>query len=87
MILRGDRLIEGKGSIEEYLTSADSDSIEQQLSWSPDFIGVSDSGDLAYTYGRYTYTRIFKADTTSANGYFHTVWKRQTDGSWKYVWD
>jgi len=21
------------------------------------------------------------------NGVFHTVWKKQKDGSWKYVWD
>ena len=58
------------------------------LVWEPDFIDVSVAGDLAYTYGKFTYTSITESgDTLTSKGIFHTVWKRQEDGSWKYVWD
>lgn len=58
------------------------------VKWSPDFIDVSPDGNMAYTYGKY---RWQSKDSTGKlleyNGVFHTVWKRQADGSWKYVWD
>jgi ketosteroid isomerase-like protein len=58
------------------------------VNWSPDFAAVSDDGTLGYTYGKYTW----KAPGDSGKiieykGVFHTVWKRQSDGGWKYVWD
>jgi ketosteroid isomerase-like protein len=61
---------------------------EVSLRWSPDFVDASLSGDLGYTYGKYT----FSAKDTSGKiiedkGYFHTVWKKQPDGKWKFVWD
>ena len=61
---------------------------DEKLIWKPDFVDVSASGDLAYTYGAYTYS--YK-DSTGAiveqGGIFHTVWKRQADGGWRFVWD
>lgn len=59
------------------------------LSWSPDFVDVSSSGDLGYTYGGFTYSVLDSLgnEISSSEGIFHTVWKRQPDGSWKYVWD
>jgi ketosteroid isomerase-like protein len=58
------------------------------LEWEPDFVDVSSSGDLGYTYGHYTATSIdslgIKQEST---GVFHTVWRRQDDGKWKFVWD
>ena len=58
------------------------------LEWSPDFIDVSPDGSLGYTYGRFTYSRTGEdGESKSSTGIFHTVWKRQPDGSWKYVWD
>lgn len=58
------------------------------VTWTPDFIDVSESGDMAYTYGKYTW-KIKETDGTFVEykGVFHTVWKRQKDNSWKYVWD
>ena len=60
-----------------------------KLSWSPDFIDVSSAGDLGYTYGGYTVSIIDSTgnEVNTSSGIFHTVWKRQKDGSWKYVWD
>lgn len=56
--------------------------------WEPDYIGVSDDGTMAYTYGKYEWTFT---DSTGKkenyNGIFHTVWKKMADGSWKFVWD
>lgn len=58
------------------------------LTWKPDFIDVSKSGDLAYTYGGYVFTTIDSTGTKKeSTGTFHTVWKRQPDGAWKFVWD
>jgi ketosteroid isomerase-like protein len=61
---------------------------EVSLKWSPDFVDVAASGDLGYTYGKFTFSAT---DTTGTKiedkGYFHTVWKKQADGNWKYVWD
>jgi ketosteroid isomerase-like protein len=60
-----------------------------QLKWSPDFTDASESGDMGYTYGKYTWQ--LKDDQgkiiQEANGIFHSVWKKQKDGSWKFVWD
>lgn len=59
-----------------------------QLTWSPLFTEVSDDGTLGYNYGRYE-TRGKGPDGTEfvRGGFFLTIWKRQPDGSWKYVMD
>lgn len=87
VIRRGNEtLIKGKKEIEEnYGNPRYKDVV---LEWEADFVDVAASGDLGYTYGHYT----FEAKDSTGNpikttGTFHTVWKRQSDGSWKYVWD
>ena len=81
-----DKLIQGKKAIFEYYSSDKFDHVE--LSWTPDFIDVSDDGTMAYTYGKYVWKEQMGVDTYQINeGVFHTVWKKQNDGSWKYVWD
>lgn len=88
VLLRNDKLVAGKAAIKAYFERKDADYKNIQLSWKPDHIEVSSSGDLGYTYGRYTYTHTDAAGVvTNAEGIFHTVWKRQPDGSWLYVWD
>jgi ketosteroid isomerase-like protein len=52
------------------------------------FVDVAASGDLAYTYGQYTISsKDENGKEITKSGVFHTVWKQQSDGSWKYVWD
>lgn len=87
VILReNDTLIKGKDNIRHYykkknLTNASVD-------WTPDYIEVSECGTLGYTYGRYTWKmRKESGETIEYQGVFHTVWKKQADKSWKYVWD
>jgi hypothetical protein len=58
------------------------------VNWTPDFIEVSDCGTLGYTYGKYVW-KIKNANDNAVEykGIFHTVWKKQNDNTWKYVWD
>lgn len=58
------------------------------LQWKPEFADVSASGDLGYTWGKYVST------SKDADGNFHksygkylSVWKKQTDGRWRWVLD
>jgi len=84
VLMRSDSLIIGKNNIEKFYENQ----MSKGLSWSPDFIDVSDSGDLGYTYGHYTFTYADSLGSKNeATGVFHTVWKRQSDGSWRFVWD
>lgn len=56
--------------------------------WTPDFIDVSLDGTMAYTYGKYRWIMTDKSGKQQEySGVFHTVWKKQADGTWKYVWD
>jgi hypothetical protein len=60
----------------------------QILVWAPIKVDVSADGTLGYTWGRYDFTLEkgnAKAETTT--GIYLTIWKRQTDGSWKFVYD
>ncbi|MGO4389637.1 DUF4440 domain-containing protein [Microvirga sp. 2YAF29] len=53
------------------------------LSWEPLKAEIAQSGDLGYTFGRYT---LKGADGITV-GVYVSVWKKQADGSWKYVVD
>ncbi len=81
-----DTLIHGKESIRNFY-SADYFKTAT-VKWSPDFIDAAESGDIGYTYGKYTWqSKDSTGNTNEVHGVFHTVWKRQGDGSWRYVWD
>ncbi len=78
-------ILNGKEAIRKEYASFPKD---DKLEWSPDFADVSASGDLGYTYGKYTYTSVDSlGHVTKSDGIFHTVWKRQSDGKWRFVWD
>ncbi|WP_370476651.1 YybH family protein [Tamlana flava] len=84
VMLRNNKIIKGKDNIKTFMQNSTS----KGLSWKPDFVDVSASGDLGYTYGKY----IFEYQDSLGNkknneGIFHTVWKRQADNTWKFVWD
>ncbi|MEO7923169.1 MAG: nuclear transport factor 2 family protein [Chitinophagaceae bacterium] len=87
-VIRGanDSLIRGKEGIRN-LFSAERFK-KATVSWSPDFVDAAASGELGYTYGKYTWQSTDSAGKTNeSKGVFHTVWKKQKDGSWKFVWD
>ncbi len=55
------------------------------LSWDPDTAIISKGGELAYTYGTY---HLEPKDTSAPeDGTYVTIWKKQNDGSWKFVLD
>lgn len=87
VLLRSNKLVKGKKAIaENYKDRQNKNNIS--LTWKPDFVEVSAAGDLAYTYGEYEYKIIDSMGLeNTSTGVFHTVWRRQEDGSWKYVWD
>lgn len=53
---------------------------EPALAWWPNFAGIARSGDLGFTTGGV-------AINGRRTGHYFTVWKRQADGSWKWVYD
>jgi ketosteroid isomerase-like protein len=85
IIREHDTLITGKENIKAYYEARELKNAT--VKWTPDFVEVSESGDLGYTYGQYLWTILSPEDTSEFKGVFHTVWKKQEDGSWKYVWD
>jgi len=83
---QNDTLIHGKEDIKNYY-SADFYKTAS-VKWSPDFVESSHDGTIAYTYGKYHWqSKDSSGKLTEFKGIFHTVWKKQSDGSWKYVWD
>ena len=86
ILRQNDTLITGKENIKIYYSK---DSYKAaHVNWSSDFVEVSASGDLAYTYGKYVWKAKDKTGKdVEYKGVFHTVWKKQKDNSWKYVWD
>lgn len=81
-----DSLIHGIEGIRNYYSAPNYSAAK--VTWAPDFTDASVTGDFGYTYGKYTWSA---QDSTGKSieykGVFHTVWKKQADGSWKYVWD
>lgn len=83
---RNDTLIMGKEGIRKFYS--DDFYNTASVTWSPDFIDVSEKGDMAYTYGKYLWqSKDSTGKPIEFKGVFHTVWKKQKDGSWRYVWD
>jgi len=72
--------IEGQTSIEKAYAAGSGGS----LSWEPTFVEASASGDLGYTLGNWVYTA---PDSAVSKGYYISIWKKQADDKWKYVFD
>lgn len=82
-----DTLIKGKAAIGAFYGKIPAENIVQ-VTWSPRFTDASIDGTMGYTYGNYEWmTKNAAGKLITSTGVFHTVWKKQTDGSWKFVWD
>lgn len=53
---------------------------EPLLEWWPNFAGVARSGDLGFTTGGVAFDG-------RRTGHYFTIWKRQPDGAWRWVYD
>lgn len=86
VIVRGEQIIKGKKAISNYFKNLPYSEIK--LSWMPKHVSVSKSGDMAYTYGTYLFSAVDSTEKiVKQEGIFHTVWQRQADGTWKFVYD
>jgi hypothetical protein len=56
------------------------------LVWYPEAMGISGSGDLAWSLGPWTYAPK-KGEAVLVSGHFLSVWRKQADGRWKVVAD
>jgi len=57
------------------------------LAWQPAFAGMAAAGDLGFTTGPWEFKADVKDEKPSGYGHFVTVWKKQADGTWKFVVD
>lgn len=86
VISRSDTTIIGKKAIKAYMES--SEMADMKLEWEPEFADAAKSGELGYTYGPYVFSaKDPEGNLIESKGVFHTVWKKQEDGKWKFVWD
>ena len=53
---------------------------EIRLEWWPNFAGISRSGDMGFTTGGV-------AVNGQRTGHYFTIWQKQPDGSWRWVYD
>ncbi|HEX8667174.1 MAG TPA: DUF4440 domain-containing protein [Allosphingosinicella sp.] len=53
------------------------------LEWWPGYAGIAVSGDLGFTTGPF----VSRAGNHQRHGHFFTIWRRQADGSWRWVVD
>jgi ketosteroid isomerase-like protein len=52
------------------------------LDWRPAYAGISRSGDFGFTTGPFQFR-----GRDGIIGHYFTVWRRQPDGSWKWIFD
>ncbi len=73
----------GKKAIGEYFAGRKT----TLVAWEGIDGGVSASGELGYSYGRYELKHQEEGGERSEKGYFTHVWKRDGNGEWKLVAD
>jgi len=57
------------------------------LKWEPEFMDISESRDFGISTGPWEAQEYRPNTTPIATGYFLTVWKKQSDGTWKVILD
>ena len=57
------------------------------LKWEPIFADVSAAGDLGYTTGPYKLQPKDGDSNSISHGHYMTIWRRQSDGKWRFVID
>lgn len=80
--------IQGKETYKKMSSAADDSGQTSRLEWEPYFADISEAEDLGYTLGRYTLTITDASEDEQIKyGYYVTIWKKQPDGNWKFVFD
>lgn len=87
MIPNGQAEVRGRSRIEEAMAPLLSDP-DYSLTWEPEGAEISAGGNLGYTWGRYSSRRLApEGGEQISQGRYLTIWRRQTDGSWKVELD
>lgn len=82
----GHPIVTGLEAIRRYYTETGFD--PAGLSWTPVGAHLAASGDLGYTYGTWELHRPAATGSPPvAHGQYLTVWKRQSDGTWRVLAD
>lgn len=55
--------------------------------WSPSFLEISAAGDLGFATGPFETRSTVAGENKITHGQFATVWKKQPDGTWKFIMD
>lgn len=75
----------GYDAVKKFLDEGNSDFT---LTWAPLYGDVSQSGELGYTYGTFVLTFMNdKNESETRNGTYVSIWKKDSEGSWKFVLD
>jgi len=54
-----------------------------ELLWRAQYVGVSPGGDMAFSAG----PSLLRGAGRASGGFYLTIWRRQPDGSWKFLLD
>jgi ketosteroid isomerase-like protein len=57
------------------------------LTWQPVFADISAAGDMGLTTGPWEFREKSATDQPVGHGQFVTIWRKQSDGSWKFAID
>ena len=76
----GEYPVIGKGELIKYWAGKND---IKTLTWEPFKAESSASGDLGYTLGKWK----MQGKDTAFYGNYYTIWKKQSDGRWKFVVD
>ena len=86
-VLFSDKPVVGADAIRAFYEPAFADPAFA-LSWQPTRAEMFRSGDTGYTTGRYElHAKDGKGNPVVRHGSYLTVWKKQSDGSWKVIAD
>ena len=83
MIREGTGEIRGRAAIRDAVSYLDQPGIT--LTWDPDRADIAASGDLGWTTGTYTFRAA--PDAAASRGRYVSIWRKQTDDSWRVVMD
>ena len=81
----GSNPISGRENIRKHFSEGSAGDV---LTWKPLKAEVASSIDLGYTYGTSAYRSTGKDGRLAIHyGKYVTVWRKQADGSWKFILD
>lgn len=86
VIREGTGEIRGREAIRQASTALDRTDVS--LSWEPERVEISASGDLGWTTGSYVSVGPgADGEPVERTGRYVSIWRKQPDGSWRVVMD